>query len=417
MSQLITCSRCNKRYSSVGYKGQNHDIPVCLFCLDIDVDLHNKVKFEQPKGIKNQYVVVHKKTNKFYFVRHIETRNTVFGIRNYYYCDSFSNSFLNHVEWFKEEDIRLVNPENEEECYQAENFILAGQMGYALTQISENEEPEPEWQQLAEGIYKNLSGGKTKYEQKFVERTKVNYEKINNMPKAISLFSGCGGYDLGVSKSFNIVGHVEWSKDALETYEFNKNHSGFGNSELIGTDITKITDQEILEFKNKHKEIKFIFGGPPCQGFSMNGKRDPKDPRNSLFIDFVRFVKIIKPDFFQMENVKGLKSMKTATGEKVIDIILSSFKNEGYTINWVVHDASNYGVPQNRKRIIITGFRGDKMPSFPLPIHFTEGEGKTIEDWRIIMKLQLSEFGIDNFNPEISTDELEKLWKCNVRDI
>jgi len=415
MSQLITCSRCSKRYASVGYKGANHDIPVCLFCLDIDVDIYNKVKFEQPKGIKNQYVVVHKQTNKFYFVRFIESRNTVFGIRNYYYCDDFSNSFLHHIKWFKEEDIRLVNPEDDEECYQAENFIIAGQIGYALTQCAENEEPEPEWQQLADGIYKNLSGGKTKYEQKYVERTKVDYEEINKFPKAVSLFSGCGGYDLGISKSFNIVGHVEFSNDALKTYEFNKQHSGFGNSELIGNDITEISDDEIKKFSDKHKDIKLIFGGPPCQGFSMTGKRDPKDPRNSLFKDFVRFVKIIQPPFFQMENVKGLKSSKTAKGEKVLDIILESFRKEGYTVNWVIHDASNYGVPQYRKRIIITGIKGNKMPSFPLPTFSGPGEGMTLEDWRIQMKVSLLEKNVTGFKVNTPTDELERLWRVYIQ--
>lgn len=195
-------------------------------------------------------------------------------------------------------------------------------------------------------------------------------------PKAIDLFSGAGGFTVGLAGAYNIVGHVEWDKWALMTYETNAPHFGFGQSELIGRDITKITDEQIEAFRKKHGAISLIVGGPPCQGFSTAGKRDPKDPRNSLFSHFVRFVKIIQPENFIMENVPGLRSMKTAGGESCMDIILQAFRDVGYTVDWRILNAVNYGVPQTRRRIFIYGLSNGKMPTFPLPTHFDKEEGK-----------------------------------------
>jgi len=196
-------------------------------------------------------------------------------------------------------------------------------------------------------------------------------------PKAVDLFSGAGGFTLGLAPNYNIVGHVECDKWALETYELNVPHCGFGQSELICRDITKISDDEIAAFGNRHGKISLIVGGPPCQGFSTSGKRDPKDPRNSLFIHFLRFVKIIGPECFIMENVPGMKSMKTAKGESCFEIILNSFKKIGYNVDWRILNACNYGVPQSRRHIFIMGTNNGKMPIFPLPTHFGENEGKT----------------------------------------
>lgn len=195
-------------------------------------------------------------------------------------------------------------------------------------------------------------------------------------PKAIDLFLGAGGFTLGLAPHYNIVGHVEWDKYCLETYELNAPGCGFGRSELIGRDITEITDEQILSFKQKHGSISLIVGGPPCQGLSLSGKRDPKDPRNSLFTHFARFVKIINPDHFIMENVPGMKSTKTATGENALDIILQAFREIGYRVDWRIQNACNYGVPQSRRRIIIMGNKNGKLPTYPLPTHFGEDEGQ-----------------------------------------
>lgn len=196
-------------------------------------------------------------------------------------------------------------------------------------------------------------------------------------PKCIDLFSGCGGFTLGFANAgFDVVGHVELDNDALKTYEFNKVSHGYPNSELIGNDITKITDEEILKFKEKHKEIQVIIGGPPCQSFSLAGQRKVDDPRNNLFLHYVRFVKIIQPTFFILENVPGLTSKKNEQGEFMIDVIRESFKQVGYETEYALCNCANYYVPQLRRRIIIIGSKDKNKIAYPLPITFDNDEGK-----------------------------------------
>ena len=111
----------------------------------------------------------------------------------------------------------------------------------------------------------------------------------------IDLFAGCGGLSTGYELAgFNIPLAVEKDDWASETYRFNH-----PNTKVITGDITQITDLDSL--LPKGTKVDGIIGGPPCQGFSLSGNRDKKDPRNSLFMDFVRFVKHFKPSFFMME--------------------------------------------------------------------------------------------------------------------
>ncbi len=175
--------------------------------------------------------------------------------------------------------------------------------------------------------------------------------------KFIDLFAGCGG----MSKGFELAGlecegFVEFWQPAIDTH---LNNCG---GKLIGKDILKIKDKEIKKFKGK---VDLIIGGPPCQGFSMAGKRDPKDPRNKLFIEFIRFLRIIKPKFFVMENVQGIVSMRDAEGEYVFNQIIKFFEKEGYKVDVKVLDSSNYGVPEKRKRAIFIGNNQDKKNEFP----------------------------------------------------
>ena len=108
----------------------------------------------------------------------------------------------------------------------------------------------------------------------------------------------------------------------------------------------------------KIKNIDIIIGGPPCQGFSNAGKRDIKDPRNSLFVEFVKYLKHYMPKGFIMENVIGILSMKNDKKEKIIDIISDILKVD-YRIKICKLCASDFKVPQNRKRVIIFGIRRD----------------------------------------------------------
>lgn len=169
--------------------------------------------------------------------------------------------------------------------------------------------------------------------------------------KIIDLFAGCGGLSQGFKMAeFDVVGFVEFWEPAIDTHLAN-----FPNCSLLGKDITKISNDEIMDFISLNGKISGIVGGPPCQGFSTMGKRDNKDPRNSLFKEFLRFVKVIEPDFFLMENVKGLLSSKMSNGKKVIDVIISEFSKLGYQTNFQLLNSAEYGVPQIRERVFIFG--------------------------------------------------------------
>ena len=169
----------------------------------------------------------------------------------------------------------------------------------------------------------------------------------------IDLFAGCGGLSTGFEMAgFKIPLAVEKDEWASETYK--TNHP---NTNVITGDITKLVDLDNLLPTNI--KVDGVIGGPPCQGFSLSGKRDKKDPRNSLFMDFVRFVKHFKPSFFMMENVPGILSMKTDAGELVKDLIFQEYNKAGYNATYKILNAADYGVPQTRERVIFIGIRKD----------------------------------------------------------
>src|SRR3989338_8338629 len=174
-------------------------------------------------------------------------------------------------------------------------------------------------------------------------------------PKVIDLFAGCGGFSYGFAKSgFDVVGFVEIWQPAIDT--FLKNHP---SSKHLGYDITKIKNNEIEKYKGK---IDLIIGGPPCQGFSMAGKRNPKDDRNQLYKEFLRFVKIIEPNIIVMENVKGILSMNDKGNERIINKIVNEFIKNNYFVSYKLFNSSDYVVPQNRERVVIIA---KKLALFP----------------------------------------------------
>ena len=181
---------------------------------------------------------------------------------------------------------------------------------------------------------------------------------------AISLFSGMGGDSLGIiNAGLNLIAYSEISSVYRESHDLN-----FPNCDLIGNgDITKTDDSEFLKYKGK---CDLIFAGFPCQGFSNAGKKDKDDPRNTLFKEFLRATKLIKPRYIIGENVKGLLTKQTTDKQNYIDVIKASFEEIGYTIYSQVLKAHNYNVPQKRERLIIVGIKNNinKTFNFPPPI-------------------------------------------------
>ncbi|VVB76428.1 Modification methylase MthTI [Candidatus Tiddalikarchaeum anstoanum] len=181
-------------------------------------------------------------------------------------------------------------------------------------------------------------------------------------PKVVDLFCGAGGLSTGFRMAgFDVLLGIDNIPIFCETFEKN-------DHQAICGDIRTISVEQIKQAID-NKKIEVVVGGPPCQGFSMAGRRNTKDPRNSLFMEFVRIVAGLKPKFFVMENVPGILTMKTEKGELVKDIIFNVYKMIGYNVEVKKLNAADYGVPQKRKRVVFIGTNTKKSITFPEPTH------------------------------------------------
>ncbi len=166
----------------------------------------------------------------------------------------------------------------------------------------------------------------------------------------IDLFSGAGGLSLGFENAgFNSILAIDFWKPAIDTYNYNRKNK-------VG-EVQDITKLGIDYFANYDiKELCGVVGGPPCQGFSIAGKRIIDDDRNKLYRDYFRILSELKPTFFLMENVVGLTNLN---GGAIKEDIFRRASDIGYHVFFNILCASDYGVPQNRKRAIFIGIRDD----------------------------------------------------------
>ncbi|MFN7111049.1 MAG: DNA cytosine methyltransferase [Brevundimonas sp.] len=183
-------------------------------------------------------------------------------------------------------------------------------------------------------------------------------------PIAIDLFSGAGGMSLGFEQAgFDVAAAVEIDPIHCAVHEFN-----FPETAVIAKSVVGLSAAEIrLRAKIGKQSIDCVFGGPPCQGFSMIGHRVLDDPRNRLVLEFVRLVAELDAKSFVFENVKGLT---VGSQRVVLDEIVEAFENAGYEVRspWQVLDAASYGVPQHRQRLILMGVKkGLDIPTYPAP--------------------------------------------------
>ncbi len=189
---------------------------------------------------------------------------------------------------------------------------------------------------------------------------------INNKPKVFDVFSGAGGFSCGFEMAgCEIIGAIERDKWAADTFSYNH-----PDSKMLLGDIESFTDEYLKETISEKPDI--IIGGPPCQGFSICVKNagDPKDPRNSLFVEFIRMARIFSPTVMVMENVPNIARAKTKGGEKVVDIIHKQFEDLGYHVYSTILSASDYGVPQMRQRFILIASKDELQHPFPKATHY-----------------------------------------------
>lgn len=189
----------------------------------------------------------------------------------------------------------------------------------------------------------------------------------NRTSSAISLFSGIGGMSLGFSAAgYDIKGFLELEEGLRRIYQLN-----FPNCRMLGSDIQTVDLELLRNDVGDIDELDVIIGGPPCQGFSLSGKRQIDDPRNTLFKHYMKFVDTFRPKAAVLENVRLLTSMKNPDGGFVKDDIINEFTNHGYRTRLFEINAKNYGVPQHRERVLFVAFRDDLLasPSIPEPTH------------------------------------------------
>ncbi len=174
----------------------------------------------------------------------------------------------------------------------------------------------------------------------------------------IDLFCGAGGLSYGFERAgFNVLLGIDNDAKALETFE--RNHTG---TKSICGNITEITYKDHIAPLLDGKKIDVIIGGPPCQGFSLSGPRNFNDPRNKLYLSYIRLVEEIQPKAFVIENVPGLVGL--FNGE-VKDNIIKTFAEMGYEVKYRILCAADYGVPQNRKRVVFVGVKGENTFEYP----------------------------------------------------
>lgn len=231
---------------------------------------------------------------------------------------------------------------------------------------------------------------------------------INLEPISISLFTGAFGLDLGLEQAgFHTVSVVEKDFDAAKTIALNRPHL---YQSAVPRNIEEVSAKDLLEEGGRvldigrslqPGEVDLVTGGPPCQPFSTAGKRGSViDPRGSLFMDFIRIVREVQPRFFIMENVRGLLSAPiqhrpiNQRGREylpleaeempgaALKIVLIEMKALGYSVVYNLLEAADYGVPQNRERVIFIGSRDGEPVTFPLATH--SKDGIKLHKWRTL---------------------------------
>lgn len=189
----------------------------------------------------------------------------------------------------------------------------------------------------------------------------------SDRPIVVDLFAGAGGLALGFEQAgFDIAVAVEYDPVHCAVHEYN-----FPQAAIICGEVQNLTGHRIRERAGLHdREIDVVVGGPPCQGFSLIGKRKLNDERNNLVLEFTRIVRELKPKYVVMENVPGMLAGKQ---RQVLDRAIDDLKRAGYKIKLPVEilDARDYGVPQARRRVFMLAAREDQdIANYPVPTHY-----------------------------------------------
>ncbi|MDQ2925208.1 MAG: DNA cytosine methyltransferase [Acidobacteriota bacterium] len=190
-----------------------------------------------------------------------------------------------------------------------------------------------------------------------------SFSARNERPIGIDLFAGAGGLSLGFEQAgFNVAAAVEIDPVHAAVHEFN-----FPECAVLCADVSKVGGKTIRQAARiEGRQVEVVFGGAPCQGFSLMGKRVLDDPRNKLLLEFLRLTVELDAQYFVFENVKGLT---IGRHRQLLDELIEAFGENGYDVvlPYQVLNAANFGVPQSRHRLFLMGAkRGNALPSYPV---------------------------------------------------
>ncbi|MEA3190536.1 MAG: (cytosine-5)-methyltransferase 1 [Thermoplasmata archaeon] len=192
------------------------------------------------------------------------------------------------------------------------------------------------------------------------------------LSKGLELYNRNGRFDGPRPKAkFEVQAGLDIYQPALDT--FYRNHECPPTRFTESTDISRVSGKEIRQAAGISK-VDIVVGGPPCQGFSQAGNRDAADERNALVKHFVRLVGELRPSYFVMENVPGLRKTEHTVGNSYLEWILGKFKALTYELTFSQLTAADYGVPQNRRRVVIIGSLGNGRVALPEATHAVQGD-------------------------------------------
>ncbi|MFC7067567.1 DNA cytosine methyltransferase [Brucella rhizosphaerae] len=235
--------------------------------------------------------------------------------------------------------------------------------------------------------------------------------------KFIDLFAGCGGLSLGLEKA-GLTGlfAVEAHPDAFKTYECNlldnikSRHLWPNWLEKRAWFAEKLFDKYTSELELLRGKIDLIAGGPPCQGFSMNGRRRPDDPRSSMVNVYLKYVELIRPRLVLLENVVGFQSMKHSDGGTYSDFVCKELRKFGYDVWHEVLFASKWGVPQRRPRFVLIAAQKGMLEGIN-PFERLKVARKSFLEERLLSEKGTSlKDAISDFDDEDETPILDKEW-------
>ena len=196
--------------------------------------------------------------------------------------------------------------------------------------------------------------------------------KKKDKPKIVDLFCGCGGFGLGAELAgFHTVTAVDIDETLQSAYKRN-----FPSTKVVNSDLSKMVRKDWDDILGDI-EVDGVIGGPPCQGYSRMGAGDAADPRRQLLMDFFRHVNILSPKFFVMENVEGLMDEKNINQ---LNLAVASVDKKYTVLKPIILDASLYGAPTKRKRVIVVGYDAERMSSITPSDFLPKTKAVTVQD-------------------------------------